>query len=111
MGARVLLVEDDALLRHAFKLLLEDSGYLIAEAGSAADAVAVGKEFMPEIVLLDMGLPDAPGTEVSRDLRTHPGLESIPIVALTGRVGLDEKNACLEAGCTHFISKPVEARV
>ena len=111
MNARILLVEDDALLRHAFKLLLEDSGYAIEEAGTAAEAVAKGKEFMPQLILLDMGLPDAPGTDVARNLRTHPGLETIPIVALTGRVGMDEKNACLEAGCTHFLSKPVEVKV
>lgn len=111
MSARILLVEDDSLLRHAFRLLIEDSGYIVAEAASVSDAIASAKDVAPDLVLLDLGLPDGPGLDVARALRAHPGLELIPIIALTGRVGADEKAACLEAGCTSYLTKPIEGRL
>ena len=111
MGARILLVEDDGLLRHAFKLLLEDSDYVVTEAGTAAEAIESATTTAPDLVLLDLGLPDAHGLDVARTLRKHEGLELIPIIALTGRVGADEKAACIEAGCTSYMTKPIEAKV
>jgi DNA-binding response OmpR family regulator len=111
INAKLLLVEDDALLRHAFKLLLEDRGYRIVEAGSAAEAIANAKDASPDLVLLDLGLPDAPGLDVARELRKHDATSLIPIIALTGRVGADEKEACLKAGCTSYLTKPIEPKI
>jgi CheY-like chemotaxis protein len=106
----ILLVEDDSLLRDAFRLLLEDFGYRVREAGTAAEALASAAEVTPSLVLLDLGLPDAPGLDVARGLRTTPATRETPIVALTGRVGAEEKRRCLEAGCTLYLAKPVEPR-
>src|SRR3569833_4605227 len=99
---KLLLVEDDYLLRHAFKQLLEDRGYHIVEAGSAAEAIANAKAATPVLVLLDLGLPDAPGLDVARELRKHDAFSLIPIIALTGRGGAAEKEECLKAGCTSY---------
>lgn len=110
MRARILLVEDDSLLRHAFKLLLEDAGYAISEAGTAAQAIETAHTDNPDLILLDLGLPDANGLDVARTLRKD-GLIDVPIFALTGRVGAEEKAACLEAGCTSYLTKPIEPRV
>jgi DNA-binding response OmpR family regulator len=104
----ILLVEDDPLLRHAFRLLLEDAGYRILEAGSAAEALACAVAEHPTVIILDLGLPDRPGLEVARELREHPGTRTIPIVALTGRAGAAERRACLEAGCNLYFAKPLE---
>ncbi|HEX9106593.1 MAG TPA: response regulator [Longimicrobiales bacterium] len=109
-AARILLVEDDALLREAFRLLLEDVGYEVEEAGTAAEAlraVAAGK---PALVLLDLGLPDRPGLDVARELRQDPETRDMPVFALTGHVGADERRACLDAGCSVYLAKPVEPR-
>lgn len=108
--ARILLVEDDSLLRHAFKLLLEDAGYDISEAGTAADAIETARTDKPDLILLDMGLPDAPGLDVARAVRKD-GVADTPIIALTGRVGAEEKAACLAAGCTSYLAKPIEPKV
>ncbi|HEY8485564.1 MAG TPA: response regulator [Longimicrobiales bacterium] len=104
----ILLVEDDPLLRHAFRLLLEDAGYRILEAGSAAEALECAVAELPTVIILDLGLPDRPGLEVARALRQHPGTQAIPIVALTGRAGAAERRACLEAGCNLYFAKPLE---
>lgn len=106
----ILLVEDDALLRHAFKLLIEDQGYRVHEAGTAADAIAKATADKPDLVLLDLGLPDAPGLDVARALRKHEATLLIPIIALTGRVGAAEKEECLKAGCTSYLTKPIEPK-
>jgi CheY-like chemotaxis protein len=108
--ASILLVEDDPLLRHAFRLLLEDAGYLVHEAGTAAQAIDQAAAELPALVLLDLGLPDRPGLDVARHLTSQPDMAGIRVVALTGRVGRQERDACFEAGCSHFFTKPIEPR-
>jgi DNA-binding response OmpR family regulator len=106
----ILLVEDDSLLRHAFRLLLEDAGYHVREAGSAGEALAAVAAEVPGVIILDLGLPDRPGLDVARSLRARCPTREIPIVALTGRVGAEEQRACLDAGCSLYLAKPVEPR-
>jgi CheY-like chemotaxis protein len=106
----ILLVEDDPLLRHAFRLLLEDAGYIVLEAGTAAEALEQVYAHQPALVLLDLGLPDRPGLEVAREITANPATLNVRVVALTGRVGTREREACLEAGCSHFFTKPIEPR-
>jgi two-component system phosphate regulon response regulator PhoB len=107
---RILLVEDDSLLRHAFRLLLEDAGYAIREAGTASEAIANAQAETPDLVLLDLGLPDAPGLDVARTLRRQQATRDTPIIALTGRVGAEEKEECLKAGCTSYLTKPIDPK-
>lgn len=108
--ATILLIEDDPLLRDAFRLLLEDAGYRVREAGSATEALAAVAGEIPSLILLDLGLPDRPGLEVARTLRQQSATSTLPIVALTGRAGAGERRACLDAGCTSYFCKPVEPR-
>lgn len=109
-AASILLVEDDPLLRHAFRLLLEDAGYQVHEAGTAAEALDQATVQRPSLVLLDLGLPDRPGLEVAQHITTQPDMSGIRVVALTGRAGATERDACLAAGCSHFFTKPIEPR-
>lgn len=106
----ILLVEDDPLLRDALRLLLEDAGYRVREAGSAAEALEFATATPPALILLDLGLPDRPGLDVARILRDQETTRGVPIIALTGRVGAGERRACLAAGCASFLAKPVEPR-
>ena len=106
----ILLVEDDAVLREAFRLFLEDVGYRVVEAGTAAEALPAVAETPPALVLLDLGLPDRPGLDIAREMKRKPATRATPVFALTGRVGADERRACLEAGCALYLAKPVEPR-
>ncbi len=107
---RILLVEDDAPLREAFRLLLEDFGYEVREAGTAAEALRSAAAEHPALVLLDLGLPDRPGLDVARELKRTPETRETPVFALTGHVGAAERRACLDAGCSVYLAKPVELR-
>src|SRR3954464_6152946 len=106
----ILLVEDDPLLRHAFRLLLEDAGYQVREAGTAEQALTSVASEAPRLVLLDLGLPDRPGLEVAREIVADPATRHVRVVALTGRVGVRERQECHDAGCTHYFTKPIEPR-
>lgn len=103
----ILIVEDDDLLRDAFKILLEDAGYQVLEAATGRRALEVAQERLPALVILDMGLPDGPGLDVVQAIRRDPDLMDTPVIALTGRVGEEERRACLEAGCDRYLSKPI----
>lgn len=106
----ILLVEDDDLLRESFGLLLDDAGYRVVPAGTAAEALDAVRDSDPSLVILDLGLPDRPGLEVVREIRADPSVSDIAVIALTGRVGAQYEKACLDAGCDRFLSKPVAAK-
>ncbi|HET6762745.1 MAG TPA: response regulator [Longimicrobiaceae bacterium] len=109
-AARVLLVEDDAAIRGAFTLLLEDCGYAVQAAGTGADALRLAAAGRPDVVVLDMGLPDTTGVEVARALTASSPDKRIPIVALTGRALESDRDAAFAAGCVRYLVKPVSTR-
>lgn len=106
---RILLVEDNAAVRHAFSMLLEESGYDVSQAESGARALELSRADAPDLILMDLGLPDIPGLEVTRRLKADEGTRGIVVVALTGRVLESDRQACLDAGCTGYFTKPIEA--
>ena len=107
---RVLLVEDDSAIRGAFTVLLEESGYDVETAGTGAEALRLAVHHQPDVVVLDMGLPDADGVDVARAIATSVTGRRIPIVALTGRALDDDRDAALAAGCALYFVKPVSTR-
>ena len=109
-GKRLLIVEDDFYLRDVFRLMLEDAGYNVLEASTGAEAITVVEQEHPDLVFLDLGLPDCDGLEVARKLKTGPQPSGSIIIALTGRVGTAEKRACLEAGCKAHFAKPISPK-
>ena len=107
---RVLLVEDDSAIRGAFTMLLEESGYAVETAGTGAEALRLAAHHQPDVVVLDMGLPDADGVDVARAITASTVGRRIPIVALTGRALDDDRDAALAAGCSLYFVKPVSTR-
>lgn len=106
----VLLVEDSDAIRDAFTILLEDAGYRVLGAGTGADALRLAAEHGPDLVLLDMGLPDMTGLEVVRRIKGDPATAGIAVVAVTGRDEDADRRACLAAGCAAYIVKPVNTQ-
>ncbi|HYR11416.1 MAG TPA: response regulator [Longimicrobium sp.] len=106
----VLLVEDSDAIRDAFTILLEDAGYTVLGAATGAEALRLTEAQMPDLVLLDMGLPDTTGLEVVRQIKAEPRTAGIAVVALTGRDEEADRRACLAAGCAAYIVKPVNTQ-
>lgn len=106
---QVLLVEDNALVTDALTILLESGGHLVRVADTVAAAVSQARAARPDILLLDLTLPDGDGLSVLDVLRDSP---SFPLVAaaLTGHDDRAVRTRCLAAGCRDVLVKPVPAR-
>jgi CheY-like chemotaxis protein len=107
----ILLVEDNETIRSAFALLLEESGYLVEQAVSGADALDRAASADPDLVLMDLGLPDMNGLEVTRRLKKDPQTSRSAVVAITGRALETDQKACFDAGCSAYVAKPVDTRL
>lgn len=103
MGTRILSVEDDERIRTAVKLALEDEGWTVDEAGSGEEAIALFHRAAPDVVLIDIMLPDIDGFELCRTLRRH---SDVPIVMVTARNDTHDVVAGLEAGADDYLTKP-----
>ena len=104
----ILLVEDNETIRNAFGILLEDSGYRVVQAGTGREALEVAESEKPDLILMDLGLPDGNGLEVTRKLKANPATRASIVVALTGRALETDEQACLAAGCAGYMSKPID---
>jgi len=109
MTARVLIVEDNALVSGALRVLLEASGYEIDVAQSVEEAVERATRWRPEVMLLDLTLPDGSGLDALRCLQeTHAAPAAT--LALTGHDDDATRTACIAAGCMDVLLKPVPMR-
>jgi CheY-like chemotaxis protein len=106
----VLVVEDSDAIRAAFTILLEESGYAVVAAANGAEAIRLAGQATPDLVILDLGLPDMGGLEVARRIKGDPATARIPIVALTGRDDDGDREALLSAGCAAYLIKPVDTQ-
>jgi len=107
-GRTVLLVEDNEAIRNAFTILLEESGYRTLSAASGRAAIDTAERELPGLVILDLGLPDMNGLDVARHLRGNAATREMPILALTGRALEVDQEACMAAGCTGYLTKPID---
>jgi len=100
---RVLLVDDEPQFVRALTINLRARGYAVDTAATGASALAVAAKCAPDVVLLDLGLPDRDGVEVIGSLR---GRTAVPIIVLSGRTGGAEKVGALDAGADDYVTKP-----
>ena len=101
--ARILLVDDEVSIQRALAPLLRSRGYEVEVAGSAADALEALRGRPPDLIVLDLGLPDLDGVEVCRRIRAE---SPVPIVVLSARGGEADKVAALDLGADDYVTKP-----
>ena len=106
MAAQVLIVEDDADLHLSLALRLQSRGYKVMSAMNGAEAVTVATTETPDVILLDIGLPDRSGHKVARELAEHTGTRQIPIIYLTARHELNHRVEAAEMGAAGYLVKP-----
>ena len=106
VGIRVLAVEDDERIRASVKLALEDEGWIVDEAASGEEAIAIFSKHPADVVLIDIMLPGIDGFELCRSIRKS---SDVPIVMVTARADTHDVVAGLEAGADDYLTKPFSA--
>ena len=107
-GAQVLVVEDNEKNMKLFRDVLQASGYRLLEATTGERAMELAAEHRPNLVLMDIQLPDIDGVEALGRLRADARTASIPVVALTAQAMHGDRERFLDAGFDAYISKPVD---
>jgi DNA-binding response OmpR family regulator len=107
MAATVLLVEDERKLRELVRSYLERSGFVVLSAGSGAEALGLARTADPDLVVLDLRLPDIPGEIVARELRATG---TTPILMLTAKSTEEDRIKGLELGADDYVTKPFSPR-
>ena len=109
-GERILVVEDNEMNMKLFRDILLATGYRALEATTGAEAVDLAVEHAPDLVLMDIQLPDADGIDVLRRLRTDDRTGTIPVLAVTAQAMQGDSGRFLAAGFDGYVSKPVHVR-
>jgi CheY-like chemotaxis protein len=91
-------------------VLLTHAGYDVSTACCAKDAIALARERQFDVIISDIGMPEMNGYELARALRSLPGYEAIPMVAVTGYSMFDDRNRSLNAGFNEHVTKPIDPR-
>jgi two-component system cell cycle response regulator DivK len=107
MTAKILLVEDNEQNRYLATFLLEKSGYSVIYARTGKEALRLAQKEKPDLVLMDIQIPEMDGYEAAKQLRTLPGLESVPVVAVTSYAMLGDRDKAMKLGFVGYIEKPI----
>ena len=105
---RILVVEDNELNRDVLSRRLARRGYEVLVAASGADGLHVAHHGQPDLILMDLGMPDLDGWECARRLKQDPRTAGIPIVALSAHATVGDRQRALDAGCDDFGTKPID---
>ncbi len=103
----VLVVEDNELNMKLFHDLLETHGYNIIQTKDGMDALRLAREHRPDLILMDIQLPEVSGLEVTKWLKEDEDLKSIPVIAVTAFAMKGDEEKIREGGCEAYIAKPI----
>lgn len=105
---RILLIEDNEPNRDMLSRRLERRGYEILTAETGKQGLSLARAEMPDLILMDITLPEIDGWEVTRLLKSDQSTRHIPIIALTARALLSDRDKAFEVGCDEYDTKPVD---
>ena len=104
----ILLVEDNDLNRDMLSRRLSRKGFDVEFAFDGQEAVEKAKALMPDLVLMDIGLPVIDGYDATRAIKSDEATKAIPVIALTAHAMAEDRKRCLDAGCDDFDTKPID---
>ncbi len=107
MKARILYIEDNEQNLYLVRVIMESANHELHAAENGRKGIEMASSLQPDLILLDIQLPLMDGYAVARELRKRPGLDRIPIIAVTSYAMMGDKEKALEAGCTDYIEKPI----
>ena len=106
--AKILLVEDNEMNRDMLSRRLARKGYEVVVAIDGQQGVEMARSETPDLILMDMSLPVLDGWEATRQLKTAPETQAIPVIALTAHAMAGDREKAVEAGCNDYDTKPIE---
>ncbi len=104
---RILIVEDNDLNLKLFRDLLSANGYDTIETKEGYEAINLARSLRPDLILMDIQLPEISGLEVTKRIKSDTDIRHIPIIAVTAFAMKDDEEKILRAGCEAYISKPI----
>ncbi len=110
MGRHVLLIEDEPNITEAMRFILARDGWTVSSHADGATAVNAVSRAKPDVVVLDVMLPGRSGYDILRDLRANPDTEALPIMMLTARGQVRDRERAESFGVSHFMTKPFSNR-
>ncbi|MGD2146577.1 MAG: response regulator [Anaerolineae bacterium] len=107
-GARILYIEDNAENRLLVKRILEAQGHAVFEANDGTSGLAAARQVQPDLVLLDISLPELDGYDLAARFQEMDEMDGVPVVAITANVMKGDRERSLAAGCDAYIPKPID---
>ena len=107
MSAKILLAEDNATNRYLATFLLEKAGFIVIHARNGAEALRLARAEPPDLILMDLQMPEMDGYESARRIHAEPALASLPIVAITSYAMTEDREKALQMGFAGYIEKPI----
>jgi two-component system cell cycle response regulator DivK len=104
----ILYIEDEPNNRALVRRVLMVEDYVVVEATGASDALEKLKSLMPNLILMDINMPEMDGYTLTAEIRKNKTLDRVPIIALTANVMKGDRERSLEAGCDGYIQKPID---
>mgnify|MGYP003345292234 FL=1 len=108
-GSKILVVDDSLTLRTRIIEFMTLEGFLTAEARNGAEVIPLAHDFQPDLILLDVIMPDANGIEICRELRNSPCFQNVPIIMLTVKGSAYDVSEAFKAGANDYVRKPFGA--
>jgi CheY-like chemotaxis protein len=105
---KILIVDDDPEVRLSLHVRLKANNYAVVFAGDGVASIAEARKHMPDLIILDLGLPAGDGFSVLERLKANDSLSMIPVIVVSGRVRIPNKDRALAAGAIAFLQKPVD---
>lgn len=107
MAKKILIVEDNELNMKLFNDLLQAHGYETLQSKDGKEALKLARDNMPDLILMDIQLPEISGLEITRMLKEDDGLKHIPVIAVTAFAMKGDEEKIREGGCEGYIAKPI----
>lgn len=107
MAKKILIVEDNDLNLKLFRDLLGANGYLTFETKEGIEAISITRNVMPDLIIMDIQLPEISGLDITRKIKADAMIKHIPVIAVTAFAMKDDEEKILAAGCEAYLSKPI----
>ena len=110
MSKKILIVEDNPQNMRLIEMALSAESYIILEATTGEEALEIAPKELPDLIIMDIQLPQMSGLEATRKLREIPEFNRTPIIAITAYAMQEDEKKALDAGCNAYLTKPIRVR-